>query len=66
MTDLDNWTRANQLRSYCTALEDRIDQALTDSDPTVSNARRWLAWARAYVDQIDPLTTLRNTSDECK
>jgi hypothetical protein len=59
MTDLDDWTRANQLRSYCAALEDRIDQALTDSDSTVSNARRWLAWARAYIDQIDPLTALQ-------
>jgi len=59
MSDLDDWTLANQLRSYCAALEDRIDQALPDSDPTVSNARRWLAWSRAYIDQIDPLTSLR-------
>jgi hypothetical protein len=46
------WRRAERIRAYVQAMADRM----ASSGPIAhdSDAGRWLAWARAYADSIDP------------
>lgn len=51
------WREATALGEYCDALERRL--AGLGCHPEASDlgaARRWLEWARGYVQRIDPLT----------
>lgn len=58
------WQESAALSAYCTALERRIGELHGVVDgPTLSQARRWLEWARAYVRSIDPLSELPKTPD---
>lgn len=58
------WQESAALSAYCTALERRIGElhGVVD-EPTLSQARRWLGWARAYVRSIDPLSELPKMPD---
>lgn len=47
LAQADSWHQAERLRRYCNALD-----AAHGEDPS---AARWLAWAREYVSQLDPL-----------
>lgn len=53
------WQESAALSAYCTALERRIGElhGVVD-EPTLSQTRRWLEWARAYMRSIDPLSEL--------
>jgi hypothetical protein len=46
---LDAWQRATAMRAYCDAIEQRYGNEV--------GASVWLAWARARVDDLDPLGT---------
>ncbi|WP_251828817.1 hypothetical protein [Streptomyces sp. ATCC 21386] len=58
------WQESAALSAYCTALERRIGElhGVVD-EPTLSQARRWLEWARAYVRSINPLSELPKMPD---
>ncbi|MFH9426602.1 hypothetical protein [Streptomyces sp. NPDC017529] len=58
------WQVSAALSAYCAALERRIGElhGVVD-EPTLSQARRWLEWARAYVRSIDPLRELPKMPD---
>lgn len=46
-TQTSAWSEANALRAYCDAVED------THGDNPES--RRWLEWARGFIERLDPL-----------
>ncbi|MYS41053.1 hypothetical protein GTY23_07310 [Streptomyces sp. SID5998] len=53
------WQESAALSAYCTALERQIGELHDVMDePTLSQTRRWLEWARAYARSIDPLREL--------
>ncbi|GFH77445.1 MULTISPECIES: hypothetical protein [Streptomyces diastaticus group] len=53
------WQEAASLTAYCNALERRLEEpAAREDDAAVASARGWLAWARRYVQSLDPLTRL--------
>ncbi|GAA1375970.1 hypothetical protein [Streptomyces beijiangensis] len=51
-TQVESWQEATAIRAYCRALED--DQAARPDAPEA--AKRWIAWARAYAEHIDPVS----------
>ncbi|WP_236246267.1 hypothetical protein [Streptomyces sp. CC210A] len=52
------WQEATNLSAYCNALERRLEVAAGEDEAAVVSAHRWLAWARRYVQSLDPLTGL--------
>jgi hypothetical protein len=48
---VEQWRRANETREFIAAMERGMDVTLRAEAPTAA----WIAWARAYADQIDPL-----------
>ncbi|MGW4727585.1 hypothetical protein ACWEQC_00010 [Streptomyces shenzhenensis] len=52
------WQEAASLTAYCNALEHRLEEAAGEDEAAVASARGWLAWARRYVQSLDPLTRL--------
>jgi hypothetical protein len=46
--EVKQWHNANEIRAYCEAAERRYSDEST---------RTWIAWARAYADDLDPLRT---------
>jgi hypothetical protein len=59
LTDVGAWRRANDLRAYITAVEERAaDRGQpTDARPELA---RWLTWARELADRLDPITHTLN------
>lgn len=59
LTDVGAWRRANDLRAYITAVEERVaDRGQpTDARPELA---RWLTWARELADRLDPITHTLN------
>ncbi|MFE3999252.1 hypothetical protein ACFX43_10705 [Nocardioides sp. YIM B13467] len=51
---VEQWTLANAIRTYCDALGQRLAQI---EDPDES-AAEWLTWARARAASLDPLTSV--------
>jgi len=51
----EQWQRAHRVREFIRACESEI-QKQAGNVPPESRAAQWLAWAREYADQIDPLT----------
>lgn len=51
---VERWTLANAIRTYCDALGQRLAQI---DDPDES-ATEWLAWARARATSLDPLSSV--------
>jgi hypothetical protein len=47
----DAWTAAEEIRAFCDAIE-QSNPADGETDP--DNRDRWIAWARAAADEIDP------------
>ena len=52
------WQEAASLSAYCDALERRLEEAAGEDETAVASARGWLAWARRYVQSLNPLTRL--------
>ncbi len=52
------WQEAESLSAYCNALERRLAEAAGEDEVAVASAHGWLAWARRYVQRLDPLTRL--------
>lgn len=52
---IDHWQRADQIRRYCDALEQR-QAADPSSDP--GQLQEWIDWARDLADRLDPLSRL--------
>ena len=52
-----DWRTAQQLRIYCDALHDKLG-LMDRQDPQVMGSVRWLNWAHAYIQTLDPLTGL--------
>ncbi|WP_411077267.1 hypothetical protein [Streptomyces sp. cmx-10-25] len=52
------WQEAASLSAYCNALERQLEEAAGEDEAAVASARAWLAWARRYVQSLDPLTRL--------
>ncbi len=53
------WQEAAVLVAYCDALERRLaQQGDAVDEPTLKSTRRWLEWAREFVQGIDPLSGL--------
>ncbi len=52
------WQGAADLSAYCDALERRLRETAGEDEAAVTSARGWLAWARRYVQSLDPLTRL--------
>ncbi|MCW2785917.1 MAG: hypothetical protein JWP74_2434 [Marmoricola sp.] len=48
---IDAWRQANELRAFCTSLEDALGAGTETDKP---NVRRWIEWARAQADDLDP------------
>lgn len=61
--EVGRWQESAALSAYCTTWEHRIGelQGVVD-EPTLSQARRSLEWARAYVRSIDFLSELPRTA----
>ncbi|GHB16046.1 MULTISPECIES: hypothetical protein [Streptomyces] len=57
-TQARQWQEAAALSAYCDALGRRLEEAAEEDEPAASSARGWLAWARRYVQSLDPLTRL--------
>ncbi len=49
----DRWEKAAQLRAFITACEARLKHHGTDDQN--ASAKRWLEWARASAEELDPL-----------
>ncbi|MBB6569460.1 hypothetical protein HPO96_10655 [Kribbella sandramycini] len=47
----DQWTAADQIRTFCSALERAA------SHPNAEHLPQWIEWARAAADALDPATT---------
>jgi hypothetical protein len=47
-----DWLTANEIRAFCTALEQTDQHA--ESDENSTNLAKWLAWAQDAADRIDP------------
>jgi hypothetical protein len=45
-TQVGQWRNANEIRAYCDTAERRYSDETTQT---------WIAWARAYADDLDPL-----------
>lgn len=59
---VERWRQAGELRAYCDALEQRIATADSDAD-SLTSVIKWLSWARAYAERIDPLRELPAMSE---
>ncbi|PZG20120.1 hypothetical protein C1I95_10215 [Micromonospora craterilacus] len=46
----DSWISANEIRAFCDALE----VAGPDSPDDLDNRARWIGWARAAAERLDP------------
>lgn len=46
----DSWVSANEIRAFCDALE----RAAPDEPADSENRTRWITWARAAADRLDP------------
>lgn len=46
------------MSAYCDALGRRLEEAAEEDEPAAASALGWLAWARRYVQSLDPLTRL--------
>ncbi len=58
LAQLDAWQRAAGIRQFCSMLEMTADGC---DDPGQRYAvRRWIAWATAYADAVDPVRTPAN------
>ncbi|MFJ8766277.1 hypothetical protein [Streptomyces clavifer] len=55
-TQARQWQEAAALSAYCDALGHRLEEAAEEDEPAAASARGWLAWARRYVQSLDPLT----------
>lgn len=52
---VDNWLRAEEIREYMQAVNDRIDSGMvTPQDPLAFE--EWRAWVQWYADDLCPLT----------
>jgi hypothetical protein len=49
-----NWAKAQQLRTYLSALKDMLTSKHGEIQPG-SQADQWLAWAHQHADRLDPL-----------
>jgi hypothetical protein len=49
----ENWNRAETLRRFLAAVEAKLPEPERND-----GVRRWLSWASAYADSIDPLSNL--------
>lgn len=49
-----NWAKAQQLRTYLSALKDMLTTKHGEIQPG-SQADQWLIWAHQYADRLDPL-----------
>jgi hypothetical protein len=54
-TDTRDWNLATQMRNYIAAVEAKRRNEGADLSPE-SEVGRWLHWARAQADRLDPLT----------
>jgi len=62
--EVGRWQESAALSAYCTALERRIGELHgVVEEPALSQAQRWLEWARAYARSIDPLSELPKMPD---
>ncbi|MBZ6136578.1 hypothetical protein KVH06_06180 [Streptomyces olivaceus] len=52
------WQEAASLTAYCNALERRLEEVAGEDEAAVASTHGWLAWARRYVQSLDPLTRL--------
>ena len=52
--DLNNWQQASELRAYLAQVRHAAEQKDGTIDPD-TRFGKWMAWAEAYVDRIDPL-----------
>jgi hypothetical protein len=52
------WEEAAGLSAYCEALERRLKERPGEDEAAAASAQQWLAWARRYVQSLDPLTLL--------
>ncbi|MER7724695.1 hypothetical protein [Streptomyces sp. NPDC096323] len=58
-TQARQWQEAECLNAYCDALERRLEEMPgEEGEAAVASAQRWLAWARRYGQNLDPLTRL--------
>ncbi|MFJ9899785.1 hypothetical protein ACIQPR_41270 [Streptomyces sp. NPDC091280] len=53
-----DWQEAMLLRAYCDALDRRLMDVEGVDEADVEASRRWLGWARQYVQILDPLSRL--------
>lgn len=53
IAQVDAWTLAQRLGDYLAAMQAEIEGIANPED--VDAAQRWLMWARAYRDRLDPL-----------
>ncbi|MGQ4386589.1 hypothetical protein [Streptomyces sp. SAS_270] len=53
-----DWHEAMLLRAYCDALERRLVRVEETDSFDTDGARRWLDWARRYLQALDPLSEL--------
>jgi hypothetical protein len=54
----DRWASSRRLRRYLDAVERAVAERGDQNTPNAEQ-QRWLAWARRYVDQLDPLNRTR-------
>ncbi|MGC5052816.1 hypothetical protein ACLQ2S_15345 [Micromonospora sp. DT48] len=55
----DSWTSANEIRAFCDALQ----QTAPDEPANSENRARWINWARAAADRLDPTRGDRALAD---
>lgn len=55
----DSWVSANEIRAFCDALEQAAPHETVDSE----NRTRWIDWARAAADRLDPTRGERALAD---
>lgn len=54
LREADRWALSHQLRPYLAAVEGSM-MTHPAADAAAADLRSWLAWARRYVDEVDPL-----------
>ncbi|WP_327177056.1 hypothetical protein OG599_18390 [Streptomyces sp. NBC_01335] len=52
------WEEATALGRYCDALEHRLTGVTGLDEADLASAQQWLAWARRYVESLDPLARI--------
>jgi hypothetical protein len=52
------WVKSRNLRSFVEECESSLSASAAES-PAVESQARWLGWASAYADSIDPLKSGR-------